>query len=114
MRQSPSERSVFARNDHIVELPDRAVPIHAGDGVVDVHLAFDHLRLAHAAAVFVEFDRVDDLVLLGDFHPEALTATRPRPTAKTTLPSNQTRSMTWSNGLLYVSDSTPSERHALW
>jgi hypothetical protein len=39
-----------------------------GTGVVDVHLAFDHLRLAHAAAVFVEFDRVDDLVLLGDFH----------------------------------------------
>src|SRR6266567_5423697 len=61
-------RHVVARDDHVVELPDWAVALHAGDGVVDVELTFYNLRWAHAAALLVELDLVDHLVLLGDLH----------------------------------------------
>src|SRR5438132_3885274 len=50
---------VVTRYHHIVELPDRAVAIHARHGVVDVALAGDVLRLADASALFVKVDRID-------------------------------------------------------
>ena len=55
---------------------------------------------------FVELERVDDLVLLGDFHSRTADRDSSQVDRKSSLPSNQTRSMTWPNGLLYVSAST--------
>src|ERR1051326_4904415 len=54
------------RHHHVIELPDGAVAVHAGHGVVDIELAVNVLRGADAAPVFVELHRVDRLVFLGD------------------------------------------------
>src|SRR6185503_1364282 len=61
---------VVSRNDDVVELPDRAVLLHARHGVVDVELAGDTFRLLAARELPLrrQLDRVDDLVFLRDLH----------------------------------------------
>src|SRR5258708_3549722 len=61
-------RLVVPRHDDVVELPDRAVLLHAGDRVVDVQLALHPRGLAAQLPLRVERDLVDDLVLLRDLH----------------------------------------------
>src|SRR5205085_441615 len=60
---------VVARHDHVVELPDGTVPVHAGDRIVDVELVRHPFRLGRELAMLVELHRVDDLVFLGHLHP---------------------------------------------
>src|SRR2546423_1046235 len=59
-------RHVIARNDQVVELPDRAVLLHARDRVVDVELSGYAIGLADERAFRVQLHRVDDLVFLRD------------------------------------------------
>src|SRR6266850_5054223 len=59
-------RDVVARNDHVIELPDRAVLLHTRDRVVDVELPGNAIRLADERASRVQLDRVDDLIFLRD------------------------------------------------
>src|SRR6267142_1507895 len=56
-------RHVIARNDHVVELPDRAVLLHAWDRVVDVELSGYAIGLPDECAFRVQPHREDDLVL---------------------------------------------------
>src|SRR6267378_1627 len=62
-------RDVIARNDHVIELPDGAVLLHARDRVVDVELPGDAVRLARERAFRIQPHREDDLIFLRDLDP---------------------------------------------
>src|SRR5260221_11282641 len=51
---------VVGRHDDVVELPDRAVLVHAWHGVVDVELLWHALRLGSRLPGLVRCDRVDE------------------------------------------------------